>query len=124
MVMYRSSFGDRITIVPPRSYPLEKPMLDQPTTRRPPARERAMLFKRAQTFVAKANFDGAIACMDAVLIRDRQNSTAFFQRGTMKIAKDDIDGAVTDLSDAIRIDPRYLDAYINRGNALLSKQQY
>src|SRR5258708_39217883 len=122
MRRYRSSYHDRITIVPPRHIHWRKPMTDQPTTRRPPARERATLFKRAQTFAAKANFDGAIACMDAVLIRDRQNSTAFFQRGTMKIAKNDIDGAVADLSDAIRIDPRYLDAYINRGNALLSKQ--
>jgi Flp pilus assembly protein TadD len=74
------------------------------------------LLARANGYLAKRDYDRAIADYDLALVRDGGLVAAFGGRARARFAKGDPDGALADYDQALRLNPRAVLFYVDRGN--------
>jgi tetratricopeptide (TPR) repeat protein len=79
---------------------------------------------RAHAYLAKRDYDRAMADSGQALRLDPRNVTAYNYRCWALNGKGDHDRAIADCGEAIRIAPEYAPPYTNRGNAYLRKGDY
>jgi len=79
---------------------------------------------RAYAYLAKRDYDRAIADSGRAIRLDPQNVTAYNYRCWAANGKGDHDRAIADCDEAVRIAPEYAPPYTNRGNAYLRKGDY
>ena len=72
---------------------------------------------RARVYLAKREFDHAIADYSQIIKYDPQNRYAYIHRGEAYLYNNDFDHAIADLAEAIRIDPTDEAAYVDRAVA-------
>ncbi|HLN08783.1 MAG TPA: caspase family protein, partial [Xanthobacteraceae bacterium] len=75
------------------------------------------LMGRANGYLAKRDYDRAIADYDMAISRDPGLVAAYGGRARARIAKGDLDAALADYDQALRLNPRATQFYVDRGNA-------
>jgi len=80
--------------------------------------------KRGNEWLAKGEWDRAIADYDLAIVFDARVAVAFYNRGLARHRKGDLAGALSDYGHAIDLNPRYADAYLNRGSVYAGRGQY
>src|ERR1700687_2511168 len=79
---------------------------------------------RGNTYLAKGDFDRAVADYEQAIRLDPNYTIAFNGRGTAYQAKGEFDHAIADYTEAIRLDPTYILAFNNRGLAYSNQDDY
>jgi len=79
---------------------------------------------RGGVWMARGEFDIAIADLTEAIRFDPAYAAAFNNRGLARRAMNDYDKAIADYTEAIRLDSRYVNAYANRGDAWSRKRKY
>ena len=74
------------------------------------------LLAGANGYLAKRDYDRAIADYDLAIVRDGGLVAAFGGRARARFAKGDADGALADYDQALRLNPRAVLFYVDRGN--------
>ena len=74
-------------------------------------------FNRANGWLAKGEFDRAVADLSGAIGLDRSNAKAFYNRGKAWLALGAHERAVNDFTEAIRLDANFSAAYGSRGVA-------
>ena len=87
-------------------------------------RDPAVLCGRGSVWLAKKQYDKAIADFDHALELDPKNTVGYIGRGNSHAAKSAFTKAIADFSEAIWLDPLSLAAYLDRGNAWQSKKEW
>jgi len=80
-------------------------------------------YNRGAAFMAKAEFDQAIACFDKALRIEPSFAEAYCNRGTAYYEKGQCDAAIADFSKAIEINADFAQAYYNRAVAYYDRQE-
>jgi tetratricopeptide (TPR) repeat protein len=75
------------------------------------------LLGRANGYLAKHDYDRAIADFDTAIGRDAGLVAAYGGRARVRTAKGDLDAALADYDQALRLNPRAVLLYVDRGNA-------
>ena len=75
------------------------------------------LMGRANGYLAKRDYDRAVADYDMAIARDAGLVAAYGGRARARIAKGDLDAALADYDQALRLNPRAVLLYVDRGNA-------
>lgn len=99
--------------VPPKTE--QKPAVTPVST--PPQPDAAFYRKRADSYLAKGDFDLAIVELNHVIEMKGDDASAFIGRATAYAGRNRYDLAIGDLDKAIQIDPKQSIAYLNRGDA-------
>jgi tetratricopeptide (TPR) repeat protein len=81
-------------------------------------------YNRGAAFMAKGDYDQAIACFDKALAIEPSFAEAYCNRGTAYYEKGQYDPAISDFSRAIEIEPDFAQAYYNRAVAYYDKVEY
>jgi tetratricopeptide (TPR) repeat protein len=81
-------------------------------------------YNRGAAFMAKGDYDQAIACFDKAIRIEPRFAEAYCNRGTAYYEKGQYDAAISDFSRAIEIEPGFAEAYYNRAVAYYDKQEY
>ena len=81
-------------------------------------------YNQGAAFMAKGEYDQAIACFDKALAIEPSFAEAYCNRGTAYYEKGQYDPAISDFSRAIEINPDSAEAYYNRAVAYYHKKQY
>jgi tetratricopeptide (TPR) repeat protein len=84
----------------------------------------ALYNNRANVWLAKKDFDKAVADYDHALKLSPRSSAFFNNRGNVWSAKKDYDRAIADYDQAIRLSPKAAPAYANRALAWNRKKEY
>ena len=79
---------------------------------------------RAGAFMAKGDYDRALADYDMAVQLNPEVAAAWLNRGTLWLRKEDFDRAIADLTMAIRLDPSLWKSFNNRSNAWRAKGEY
>ena len=79
---------------------------------------------RAGAFMAKGDYDQALADYNMAVQLNPEVAAAWLNRGTLWLRKEDFDRAIDDLSRAIRLDPSLWKSFNNRSNAWKEKGEY
>jgi tetratricopeptide (TPR) repeat protein len=79
---------------------------------------------RAGAFMAKGDYDRALADYDMAVQLNPEVAAAWLNRGTLWSRREDFDRAIADLTKAIRLDPSLWKSFNNRSNAWKEKGEY
>jgi tetratricopeptide (TPR) repeat protein len=81
-------------------------------------------YNHGAAFMAKGDYDQAIACFDKAIRIEPRFAEAYCNRGTAYYEKGHFDAAISDFSRAIEIEPEFAQAYYNRAVAYYDKFEY
>ncbi|MFQ6058738.1 MAG: tetratricopeptide repeat protein [Anaerolineae bacterium] len=88
------------------------------TVERVPALDQSIVhYKRGFAYLARGDYDRAIADYDQAIQLEPDLAIAYSNRGVAYIAKGDYDRAIANFDQAVKLDPEYAVAYYNRGVA-------
>ena len=79
---------------------------------------------RAGAFMAKGDYDHALADYNMAVQLNPEVAAAWLNRGTLWLRKEDFDRAIADLTMATRLDPSLWKSFNNRSNAWRAKGEY
>ena len=82
------------------------------------------LVNRGRTFLAKQDWDRAIAQFNEAISLDPEFALALKNRGAAYLGMQDYNRAIADFSKAIDLEPKYGEHFYNRGHAYLGTQDY
>ncbi len=80
--------------------------------------------ERGNQWLAKGEWERAIADYDLAIAFDSRMAVAYYHRGLARQGKDGLAGALSDYSRAIELSSRYADACLNRGAIRYGQGQY